>query len=281
MGKPDFMRRQTEDLLESGYRVLKMKIGVVGLEDELSMLKDLRRRHSASQLELRVDANGAFRPDEARSVLDRLAQLEVHSIEQPIAPGQHDAMARLIVESPISVALDEELIGVHAAAEREALLQSLRPHYLILKPSLLGGFAACEDWIRRASTVSGPDAKPIGWWVTSMLESNIGLNAIAQWNFQLGNPVPCGLGTGSLYTNNLDSPLESGGGWLRFHPERSWDLSALEGTSEEGPDDVSADRPENSGRSPGNSPGKPSHKSPGESPSQSPSQSSGKPTSQS
>lgn len=218
MGQPDFMLSQIEQKLEQGYKCLKMKIGAIGWKEELAILQTLRQRFSADQLTLRVDANGAFLPRQAPEILQILADLQIHSIEQPIAAGQTQAMAELCRISPVPIALDEELIRCTDFDARAALLQVLKPAYLILKPSLLGGFAACQDWIELAANHN------IDWWVTSALESNVGLNAIAQFTAQFPHTatMPQGLGTGQLYHNNIDSPLQIKEGFLHYAPSVTW-----------------------------------------------------------
>ena len=172
----------------------------------------MRKEFSAEEVEIRVDANGAFTPAEAPEVLARLAELQLHSIEQPIKAGQWEAMAQLCRTSPLPIALDEELIGIFDFAQKKRLINEIQPQYIILKPSLIGGYRGSEEWITLA------EAHQIGWWVTSALESNIGLNAIAQWTYTLHSTMPQGLGTGALYTNNLPFPLSVEGGQLRFNP---------------------------------------------------------------
>lgn len=221
MGDTAFMNRQVAQRLEQGFKVLKMKVGAIGFEEEYKILKGLRSDFSASDLEIRVDANGAFSFDEAPSKLERLAALQIHSIEQPIAKGQWTEMASLCSESPIPIALDEELIGLFTEAERRKMLNEVKPQYIILKPSLIGGFANSEQWIKLANEVDAD------WWVTSALESNVGLSAIAQWNYLQSNPMPSGLGTGSLYTNNLPSPLEVKQGRIWYRSEAPWKLEEL------------------------------------------------------
>jgi o-succinylbenzoate synthase len=205
MGSEREMLRRIAQKLDAGFSCLKLKIGAIDFATELSLLRGLRREFGASQLELRVDANGAFRPDEALERLKRLAEYELHSIEQPIRAGQWEAMARLCEAAPLPIALDEELIGVSDTARRRELLSTVRPHYVILKPSLVGGFASADEWIRLAQEHG------IGWWATSALESNLGLDAIAQWTYQklhdLANPLPQGLGTGGVFTNNVPSAV--------------------------------------------------------------------------
>lgn len=221
MGEVDFMKSQVKEKLEKGFSVLKMKIGAVDLEEELKILKNIRKEFSATELELRVDANGAFAPAQASEVLKTLAELEIHSIEQPIAAGHWHEMAELCENPPIPIALDEELIGLFSLAEREKMLHCIRPQYIILKPSLVGGWRGSEEWIHLGQDLD------IGWWVTSALESNIGLNAIAQWNFVQQNPLPSGLGTGSLYTNNFGSPLYVDKGRIGYSPESKWNIAGL------------------------------------------------------
>jgi o-succinylbenzoate synthase len=221
MGKKEFMLKQIAEKIDAGFSCVKMKIGAIDIEDELDLLHHIRSEFSSSEIELRVDANGAFRADEAMAVLQRLAELEIHSIEQPIAVGQWDAMARLCEDSPIPIALDEELIAITDKQERGRLLTQVKPAYIILKPSLLGGFASSDEWISHAEQLG------IGWWATSALESNVGLSAIAQWCATKKNPMPQGLGTGSLYLNNVTSPLVVKSGQLRYRPESTWNLQPL------------------------------------------------------
>ncbi|WP_454980984.1 o-succinylbenzoate synthase [Capnocytophaga haemolytica] len=202
MGQPEFMKAQIREKLAQGFRCIKMKIGAIDFSEEYALLQGIRLEFSPEDIELRVDANGAFAPEQAMDYLNRLADLQLHSIEQPIKAGQWEAMARLCERTPLPIALDEELIGVFSKEEKQRLLEAIRPQYIILKPSLIGGYKGSEQWITLAEGLN------IGWWVTSALESNIGLNAIAQWTYTLGSPLPQGLGTGSLYTNNIPFPLE-------------------------------------------------------------------------
>lgn len=202
MGSYTQMLSQIEAKMQAGFRCIKLKIGTIHFEEELSLLKIIRRHFSAKEIELRVDANGAFSPAEALEKLKRLSELDLHSIEQPIRAGQWDSMARLSQLSPLPIALDEELIGVHSKSRKKELLETIHPQYIILKPSLHGGLRGSQEWIAAASQLG------IGWWITSALESNIGLNAIAQWCATLHNPLPQGLGTGALFTDNIPMPLE-------------------------------------------------------------------------
>lgn len=222
MGDRSFMEDQIRKRLAEGFRVLKMKIGAIDIKTELELLKGLREEFPASQLTIRVDANGAFDKDNVQPVLEALARLEIHSIEQPLKPGQWQEMAAVCEQSPVPVALDEELIGVFTRAERRHLIETIKPPFVILKPSFIGGWRGSDEWINLA------DEYNAGWWVTSALESNFGLNAIAQWNSTKENPLPSGMGTGSLYTNNLDSPLKVRAGKLYYDQTEAWDLTGLE-----------------------------------------------------
>jgi O-succinylbenzoate synthase len=171
---------------------------------------------------IRLDANGTFKPKEALSILDRLSAYDIHSIEQPIKAGNWLAMSKLCRETPIPIALDEELIGIHDAESRSSLLDTIKPSYIILKPTLLGGLSASKEWIDLASN------KGIGWWITSALESNIGLNAIAQFTADYEIQIPQGLGTGQLFHNNIPSPLVIKDGALHYETTNDWDLSAVD-----------------------------------------------------
>jgi len=222
MGEKAFMKSQIQEKIEAGFSCIKMKIGAIDFETELELLKSIRKEFSSKKIELRVDANGAFSPKNALEKLKRLAAFEIHSIEQPIAVNQLDEMASLCENSPIDIALDEELISIFSQEKKQQLLESIKPQYIILKPSLIGGFQGSTDWINSAEKLG------INWWITSALESNIGLNAIAQFTFQLNNNLPQGLGTGGLFTNNFDSPLEVKNGELHYNPEFSWNLKNLD-----------------------------------------------------
>ena len=214
MGDREYQEARIHEKLDAGFRCIKLKIGSLRFEEELKLLEMIRALGCSYALTLRADANGAFKPEEALSKLESLAGYELHSIEQPIAAGNLQQMARLCNESPIPLALDEELIGINSREGKEELLETIRPQYLVLKPSLHGGFSGCDEWIELAGQRS------IGWWITSYLESNIGLNAIAQWTFLKQVKMHQGLGTGQLYTNNMDSPLEIRGEQLWYNPEK-------------------------------------------------------------
>ncbi len=216
MGSESFMKRQIKEKIEAGFGCIKMKIGAIDFETEIDLLKSIRKEFSPSDIELRVDANGAFHPNEALGKLQRLSELNLHSIEQPIKQGQFDTMAKLCEETPLPIALDEELIGIFTSSKKEELLQTIGPQYIILKPSFIGGYKGAEEWIHLA------EQQQVGWWVTSALESNVGLNAIAQWTFTLATDTVQGLGTGSLYTNNFDSPLQIKNGTLHYNNKLKW-----------------------------------------------------------
>ncbi len=202
MGSPEYMQQQINEKLEKGFDCLKMKIGAIDFKTELSILQSIRKKYSHQTLELRVDANGAFSPQEAPKRLEQLARLKIHSIEQPIKAGQWDNMAKLCSTTPLPIALDEELIGISQPASKNELICHIKPQYIILKPALVGGFSGAQEWIEAARQ------NQTAWWITSALESNIGLNAIAQWTYTLNNPMPQGLGTGQVFANNFPSPLE-------------------------------------------------------------------------
>ncbi|GAB3659201.1 o-succinylbenzoate synthase [Echinicola sediminis] len=216
MGEADFMSRQIEEKLAAGFTCIKMKIGAIDFEQEIRLLEKIRERFTADEITLRVDANGAFSPEEALVKLKRLAELELHSIEQPIKAGQVEEMAKLCEESPLDIALDEELIGVGSLERRGQLLRTIAPAYIILKPTLVGGIRDTKEWISLAEELG------IGWWMTSALESNIGLNAIAQLTSLYATKLPQGLGTGQLYHNNISSPLEINSGKITYDPQKAW-----------------------------------------------------------
>jgi o-succinylbenzoate synthase len=217
MGEKSFMKSQIQDKIEQGFSCIKLKIGAIDFESELELLKYIRSEFSASDIELRVDANGAFAPENALDKLKRLSKFDLHSIEQPIAQGQWDKMAQLCEETPLPIALDEELIGLTDVTKKEKALLTIKPQYIILKPSLIGGFQGSKEWIELANK------NQINWWMTSALESNIGLNAIAQFTFVQDNNMPQGLGTGGLYTNNVESPLSIEGEKIMYKPDTKWE----------------------------------------------------------
>ncbi len=224
MGDKQTMIRRVGEKLNVGFRCIKFKIGGIDFADELEMIRDVRRSFSPKDLEIRLDANGAFSPEEAMPRLETLSRFDIHSIEQPIKPRQWDSMAEICRRSPIPIALDEELIGLNVPAEKERMLETLRPSYIILKPSLCGGFIGSDEWVEIA------DEHGIGWWATSALESNIGLNAIAQWCSSKSIRMPQGLGTGLLYTNNIESPIAQTGQSLGYNEGRSWNIPEMQWT---------------------------------------------------
>lgn len=216
MGEESFMKQQIEEKLADGFRCVKLKIGAIDFDKELQLLRYIRQHFTSEQVEIRVDANGAFDVSLALDKLNQLAGFKLHSIEQPIQKNNTDSMAGLCKITPIPIALDEELIGVFSLEEKEALLQKINPQFIILKPSFVGGFRGTKEWILLA------EKHNVGWWITSALESNIGLNAIAQWTFLQHNSMPQGLGTGALYTNNFDCPLQVSQGQLWYKKELGW-----------------------------------------------------------
>ncbi|WP_420553067.1 o-succinylbenzoate synthase [Tenacibaculum aiptasiae] len=219
MGDKAFMQQQIKDKLQQGFTTIKMKIGAIDFDTEIELLKSIRKEFSPKEIELRVDANGAFTPENALGKLERLSELEMHSIEQPIKQGQWQEMAKLCEKTPLDIALDEELIGVFSKEDKEKCIETIKPQYIILKPSLVGGFKGSEEWISIANKYKA------GNWITSALESNIGLNAIAQWTYTLNNALPQGLGTGSLFTNNIESPLEVSKGSLGYNNKKDWQFN--------------------------------------------------------
>ncbi|WP_321343375.1 o-succinylbenzoate synthase [uncultured Draconibacterium sp.] len=218
MNEIENMQGQIDDKLATGFRCIKLKIGAKDFKQELSLLKAVRERFSSDQITLRVDANGSFDNKSVVEKLKRLAELQLHSIEQPIRARQWNEMAELCKTSPLPIALDEELIGINDRKEKIQLLDTIHPQFLVLKPSLHGGISGCDEWIELASERS------IGWWVTSYLESNIGLNTIAQWAFTKNTTMHQGLGTGQLFTNNIESPLEIRGEKLWFNAAKSFEM---------------------------------------------------------
>lgn len=215
MGNREHMLEQTEQKLKDGYKCIKIKVGAIDFDDELMLLDFIRKKWPADVIDIRLDANGAFKPDEVFEKLERLSKFSIHSIEQPVTHGQFELMRKVCANSPIPVALDEELIDLKGMTKDE-LLKFISPQYIILKPSLLGGFESCNEWISAAGR------HKILWWATSALESNIGLNAIAQWTFTKSEKTVHGLGTGGLYTNNIPSPLFVSNGFLGYNPSQPW-----------------------------------------------------------
>ena len=219
MGDAVFMKQQIKAKLSEGFRCLKLKIGAIDFQTELDILKSIRQQFRESDIEIRVDANGAFSTTEALEKLKRLSDYQLHSIEQPIKAGQLQEMAQLCSQTPLPIALDEELIGVFDFSEKEHILKTIQPQYIILKPSFVGGIKGSHEWITLAKK------QHIDYWLTSALESNVGLNAIAQWTYTLNNPLPQGLGTGGLFTNNFDCPLQVNNGTLQYNTNFNWNFN--------------------------------------------------------
>lgn len=211
------MITQIQEKIAEGYHCIKLKVGAINFDQELAMIKNIRKEYSSKQVILRLDANGAWEVDEALKKLESLALYDIHSIEQPIKAGQVQQMKKICSESPIKIALDEELIGVYEYEKKQNLISEINPHYIILKPTLLGGFAQCDQWIALA------EQHGVGWWATSALESNIGLNAICQYtDTQNLKGMYQGLGTGQLYHNNVESPLTIESGKIFWDKAKSW-----------------------------------------------------------
>ena len=221
MGDKSLMAERIEAKLADGFKVLKLKIGGIDFEDELDLLDAVRARFSPAELEIRLDANGSFRPDRALQCLERLSTYSIHSIEQPVAAKQPSAMRHICRHSPIPVALDEELIGCTSMEEKRQMLDYIHPSYIILKPALCGGLSGAEEWADAAESASIP------YWFTSALESNIGLDAIARTAISRGIDIPQGLGTGELYTNNIISPISRIGASLHYDTGRRWEIPQL------------------------------------------------------
>ena len=219
MGDKSFMNQQIQQKIADGFDCIKLKIGAIDFQTELDILKGIRQNFSESDIEIRVDANGAFSIDSALEKLKRLSDYKLHSIEQPIKPNQWDQMAKLCEKTPLAIALDEELIGVFNEDKKRELLRVINPQYIILKPSFIGGFKGSNTWITLA------EKQNIGWWITSALESNVGLNAIAQYTYLKEVTMPQGLGTGSLFTNNISSPLTVKNGTLQYNTNLNWDFN--------------------------------------------------------
>lgn len=222
MGDFDRMIERIDAKVKEGFRCLKLKIGAIDWHREVEMIEYVRQRFSEKELMIRVDANGGFTMENALPRLQRLADLGIHSIEQPIPPGSPGLMAFLCSVSPLPIALDEELIGVATENEKAGLLDVIKPAYVILKPALCGGFSGGGEWISLATQ------RGIGWWVTSALESNVGLNAIAQWTAGIGASGPQGLGTGGVFTDNFVTPVSLSGDKLRYNPDEKMDYAQFD-----------------------------------------------------
>ncbi|MAM23070.1 o-succinylbenzoate synthase [Croceibacter atlanticus] len=219
MGEKSFMKSQIETKIKEGFKCIKLKIGAIDFQSEIELLKYIRSQFSEKDIEIRVDANGAFSTKDVLEKLKTLSEFKLHSIEQPIQQGQWQEMAKLCEKTPLDIALDEELIGVFKSKNKSKLLNTIKPQYIILKPSLIGGFKGSKSWISLARSLK------VGWWLTSALESNVGLNAISQFTYNLDTSMYQGLGTGSLYTNNFESPLYIKKGHICYDPNLNWNVS--------------------------------------------------------
>lgn len=221
MGDLDLMLQQASIKIEEGFRCLKIKVGGLNFEKECDILNYIRKKYYREEITLRLDANGAFKIDEALYKLYDLSKYKIHSIEQPIKPG-HPELEELCRKSPIPIALDEEMIGISSVDAKQELLSKIKPQFIIVKPSLHGGIQGSQEWISIAESLN------IGWWITSALESNIGLNAICQLTANYPVTLPQGLGTGALYENNFESPLEVRKGEIFYNAKLSWNKEALD-----------------------------------------------------
>lgn len=221
MGNSEVMLRQITEKIRDGFTCIKIKVGGLHFDDEKDILDYVRRKYYKDNITLRLDANGAFTEGNVLGRLYELSEFGIHSIEQPLPPGS-GILSKIIEESPVPVALDEELIGKNTIEEKEALLEKLKPHFLVLKPSIHGGFKGTSDWIELA------ESQKIGWWITSALESNIGLNAITSFLCGFNNSLYQGLGTGNIYENNIPSPLYQRGGMVGYSDKKEWDLTQFE-----------------------------------------------------
>lgn len=220
MGEEEFMRKQVREKLNAGFSCIKLKIGALDFETEYEIVKSIRKEFGESDITIRVDANGAYDYQTARRYLERLSKFKIHSIEQPLPVGLIDDMQRLCSETPIPIALDEQLIGVTHYSDKEEMLDYIKPQYIILKPGIIGGFKSSDEWIDLANK------KNIGWWITSALESNIGLNAICQYSYVKNKDIIHGLGTGMLFSNNIPSPLTVQNGKIQYIGH-DWDLELI------------------------------------------------------
>ena len=221
MGDMKFIKKQIIEKLDQDFRCLKIKVSAVNFNSEINILKWIRKELKLDNVEIRLDANGAFTSKDVFQKLKRLADFNIHSIEQPVKSGLYNLMTEVIIKSPIPVALDEELIGINSIEEKEMLISNLKPAYIVLKPTLLGGISSSKEWIELAEKYN------IGWWITSALESNIGLNVLAQWAGCFKSNMVQGLGTGNIYSNNIPSPLYIQNNGLTYDLNIKWDLSQI------------------------------------------------------
>jgi len=220
MGEESFMRKQVQEKIDAGFSCIKLKIGALDFDTELSIIQSIRKNFSSDSLTIRLDANGAYNLATAQKHIEALKKHGIHSIEQPLPVSLKKEMKFLCANTPIPIALDEQLIGISDYKEKEALLHYIKPQYIILKPGIIGGFASSDEWISLAESNS------VGWWITSALESNIGLNAICQYSYIKNKNILHGLGTGMLYSNNIPSPLTIENGSIAY--KGSWDLQLFD-----------------------------------------------------
>lgn len=225
MADMDLMLQQIAIKVYDGFTCIKMKVGGLNFEKECDILHYVRKKYYREDITIRLDANGAFKPDDCLYKLKELSKFGIHSIEQPIKPGQRDLMREISEQSPIPIALDEELIGVNSPEDKKILLEACRVPYIILKPSLHGGILSSLEWIKLA------EEKKVGWWITSALESNVGLNAICQLTAEFSVDIPQGLGTGQLYDNNIESPLLVKKGNISLMQDQDWNVESLNFTT--------------------------------------------------
>jgi len=218
MNNAETMFNDAVEKLQQGFHTLKFKVGALDFDEECRLLEKVRKLAPSENYTIRLDANGAFRADDALKKLIELSRFHIHSIEQPVKAKQLDLGEEICARSPIPIALDEELIGINVFYEGNSLLKKIKPAYVILKPTLIGGFKVGDAWIKLSQKHN------IGWWATSALESNIGLNAISQWSMSHHPSIPQGLGTGSLYTNNIESPLKVSNGYIKYDNATIWNL---------------------------------------------------------
>lgn len=222
MGSKEEMLSRIDEKIKAGFKTLKLKIGSISFTSELEIIDSIRMAYPPDVLSIRLDANGAFGKDNAMQRLEKLSHFDIHSIEQPIKPGQWNEMSYLCANSPVPIALDEELIGITDEQIMSELISTISPQYIILKPSLMGGISGAEQWLSLAAK------NDCGCWITSALESNIGLNVLAQWTATLDPLIPQGLGTGKLYSDNIPSPLEQIDDFLHYNPSKMWEIPELD-----------------------------------------------------
>jgi len=211
MNSIDAMYEEAIHKINAGFTCIKLKVGALDFDAECRLIEKIRKQFSPFKVEIRLDANGGFKNGDALFQLEDLKRFNIHSIEQPIQANQPDLMQEICAKSPIHIALDEELIGIDVNNSLN-LMKKIKPKYIILKPTLLGGFDFCDIWIQHAVSQN------VGWWSTSALEGNIGLADIAQWVSAYKPTMPQGLGTGSLFVKNFDPHTKVVGETMFFLP---------------------------------------------------------------